>query len=276
MTESSSDTRPLVLISNDDGYAARGLIALYESVRDVADVWVVAPERERSAASHAISLHKPLRMRRTGEQTFWCSGSPADCVYIAVHHLLPRAPDFVLSGINSGPNLAQDVVYSGTVAAAREAAMLGIPSMACSQVIGDLRADYEPAATLATSIMLRALKEGMPPDTFLNLNVPDHYDAALGWVAAPLGKRDYGHVVTESSDPRGRPYYWIGGSSIHFESRPGSDCDIVDSRRAALSAVRVNLDQSDAFATLAAWSATQDNIVPSTAASASSSQQGNT
>jgi 5'-nucleotidase len=217
--------RPLFLLSNDDGYRAPGLNALRAALLEHGDVVVCAPETEQSASSHALSLHRPLRLHEHGAGVFSVDGTPADSVYVAIHsgtRLLPRRPDVVVSGMNHGTNLGDDVFYSGTVAAAREAALKGIPALAFSAAD---KADSERAAALGAklALALAAVEEG---PLLLNANVPPGSDWHVR--ATRLGRRVYLDEVEYRRDPRGREYLWIGGPG--FEHRPvvGSDTEAFD------------------------------------------------
>ena len=221
----SRRVRPLILLSNDDGYRATCLGALQRALRAVADVVVCAPESEQSAASHALSLHRPLRLFRHAEDVFSVDGTPADCVYVALHavgRVLPRRPDLVVSGINLGVNLGDDVFYSGTVAAAREGALKGLPSIAISAATA---ADLEVVAPHAARLV-RALWDASPGPALLNVNYP----AGGDWKVRPtrLGARIYLDEVEFRSDPRGREYLWIGGPGAEHREVPGSDTEAFD------------------------------------------------
>lgn len=240
--------RPIILISNDDGFQSPGIQILADALESLGEVWVVAPERERSAVSHAISLHKPLRLEEYAPRRFWASGSPADSVYIAVNHVLPRPPALVVSGINNGANLGDDVIYSGTVAAAREGRLMGHAALAVSLSERGDEHDFLSAAAVAREVAQMALHEPLPARVFFNLNVPRRYDPSKGFRRAFLGRRNYGRVVQKSHDPRGRPYYWIGGPAIGFDHLPGSDCNVIDEGFASLTLVN-----SDFNATLPGW-----------------------
>ena len=217
---------PRILVSNDDGYMSDGLRALAGAVEPLGEVWVVAPETEQSAASHAISIHRPLRIRQVRPRWFAVDGTPTDCSYVAVNHLLKeRRPALMLSGINHGPNLADDVTYSGTVAAAIEASLLGIPAIAFSLAVRQ-DFDFGPAARFARSLAEAALRASPPSQLLLNVNVPGGKEPA-GFAVTRLGKHTYGFDVVEKVDPRGRKYYWIGGNEYQHEDIPGSDCNAV-------------------------------------------------
>jgi 5'-nucleotidase len=232
-----------ILVSNDDGYASAGLRALAGALEDLGEVWVVAPESEQSAASHAISLYRPLRLREVRPRWFAVDGTPTDCSYIALAHVLKgRPPKLMVSGINHGPNLADDVTYSGTVAAAMEASLLGVPAIAFSLATRqDFR--FEAAAAFARSLAQAAVERPLPPGMLLNVNVPAG-DPLEGYAVTRLGKHSYGMEVVEKTDPRGRQYYWIGGSEYQHEDIPGSDCNVV-LREKRVSVTPLHLDLTD-------------------------------
>ena len=232
---------PLILVTNDDGIEARGIKALAAALATVGEVCVIAPDRDRSGVGHAISLDTPLRAKAVQPGWWAVNGTPTDCVYLALYHLLPRKPDLVVSGINHGPNLADDVLYSGTVGGAMEGAHAGIPAIAVS-LAARRPMVFEPAANFAASVAQMALSRGMAPRTLLNVNVPDTDGAPVAdyrWTRA--GVRDYGPSVTKSLDPRRRPYYWIGGDFLGFHGRPGSDCDAVEEGLATITPLTLDL-----------------------------------
>jgi 5'-nucleotidase len=218
-------SKPCVLLSNDDGFRARGLLALREALATFADVIVCAPDSEQSAASHALSLHRPLRLTAHGDGIFSVDGTPADCVYVALHagtRLLPRRPDLVISGLNHGVNLGDDVFYSGTVAAAREGALKGVPSLAAS---ADADADQKAACELAVRIAQNLLGERGKP-LLLNVNFPR--GSAWQLRATRLGARVYRDDVEFRRDPRGREYLWVGGEGVEHREVAGSDTEAFD------------------------------------------------
>lgn len=235
-----------ILVSNDDGVEAPGLRALAEALLPLGEVTVCAPDREQSATSHSISLHRPLRIENRepwgprGEiQRFAVDGTPTDAVYVGVNHLLKDAPpELVASGINRGANLAQDIHYSGTVAAAMEGAVLGIPSFAISQ-LGAGTPAYTAAASFARALAARIGARGLPKGTLLNVNVPP--GEPQGVQVTRIGMRSYSAAVVQKVDPRGRAYYWIGGDEQAHEAVPGSDCDAVFDRR-LISVTPLHLD----------------------------------
>lgn len=218
-------SRPLILLSNDDGYRARGLAALRAALRSVGDVIVCAPEVEQSASSHALSLHRPLRLFSHGEGVFSVDGTPADCVYVALasgERVLPRRPDAVVSGLNHGLNLGDDVFYSGTVAAAREGALKGVPALAVSAGAG---ADLDAAAGVSAKLLTALLAEPTGP-MLLNVNFPkgQRWDVR----ATRLGRREYADLIEFRRDPRGKEYLWLGGPLLAHQHVAGSDTEAFD------------------------------------------------
>jgi 5'-nucleotidase len=214
--------RPLVLMTNDDGVAAPMLAGLADELSRDLDVLVVAPERQRSAASHAITLHKPLRAREVAPGRWSLSGTPVDCVYVGVLRLAPRPPALVVSGPNDGYNLGTDVFYSGTVAGAVEGALRGFPAVALS--IAPRATHVAEAIAFAASVVRNAVTS-LPAAEVLNVNIPGKGERKYQWTM--LGKRRYADDVTVRDDPWGRPYYWIGGGSTGHDDLPGSDCNAV-------------------------------------------------
>ncbi|MDH5493764.1 MAG: 5'/3'-nucleotidase SurE [Myxococcales bacterium] len=249
--------RPLILISNDDGHHAPGIRALRRALMEIAEVVTVAPEREQSAKSHAISLAAPLRHREIEPGLHAIDGTPVDCVYVALFRegLLHRRPDLVLSGINHGPNLGDDIFYSGTVAAAREGAMRGIDAIALSSMA---RADEMDAmARIARDLSERVLelqrsaeplRGGQP--LLLNVNFP--VGPVVGVRVTRLGRRHYADRVDEREDPRGRPYFWIGGpGGARHEPDEGSDTDAVDAGHVSITPLSIESMQPDHLETAA-------------------------
>lgn len=242
-----------ILLSNDDGIGAKGLLALAAAVEPLGELWVVAPEHEQSATSHALSLHRPLRIRKQQERWFAVDGTPADCVYVAVNHLMKAgAPTLVLSGINHGPNLADDVIYSGTVAAAMEGCILGFPAIAFS-LATRRNFEFEHAAQFARSLVKTALASTMPQRMLLNVNIPS-YGPVDGYEVTRLGRHNYNADVIEKEDPRGRHYYWIGGTGYEHATDPGTDVTAVhDHRRASITPLMLDLTQHDFLQPLKGW-----------------------
>ncbi len=244
-----------LLLSNDDGIDAPGLAALARALEPLGEVWVAAPEREHSAKSHAFTLHKPLRVRPRQTQWFAVSGTPADCVYMGLNHLVSGA-DIVVSGINRGANLGSDVFYSGTVAGAMEATLQGVPSVAISL---DRRPDdsalhWDTAGAVARRVVEQVLAQTLPSRTFLNVNVPNVAAAELRGVrATTLGSRSYTKRVDERTDPFGRKYYWIGGQHQMFGGEEGSDGVVIQQGYATVTPLQPNLTREDFLAPLSRW-----------------------
>lgn len=240
----SMSQRPLFLLSNDDGVHAPGVRALARAVQDLGDVVVVAPHVERSASSHAISIHVPLRIEEIEPGIHAVEGTPADCVMLACRKLLRRKPNWVLSGINRGANLGIDTIYSGTVAAAMEGVFHGIPAMAVS-CLGKAREHlhYEAAGQVVRLLLQRPdLTMDLAGRGLLNVNVPNlPFEKMKGIQVAGLGKRIYDDQMQEGTDPRGRPYYWIGAGGDMFADIPDSDCMVVDQGFVAVSILRPSL-----------------------------------
>lgn len=248
----------LILLSNDDGVESPGLAALAEHLRDLGTVQVVAPAQEQSARSHAFTMHEPLRVDRRAPGWFAVSGTPADCVYVALHHLCAQRPAVLVSGINRGTNLGDDLHYSGTVAAAREATLAGIPALAVSMDARPGRLDrdrhWDTAAALARHVVRLMLDNPLPPRVFLNLNCPDEPgDRLSGLHVTRVGRREYAPRVSEQKDPRGRPYYWIGGEHRGFCDEPGSDGHSFSRGHPTLSPVAVDVNPPGMVDTVAAW-----------------------
>ena len=255
--------KPIILVTNDDGWDAAGLRAAAAALASVGDVVVVAPQAQRSAVGHSITLHKPLRLWEEEPNVYVCSGSPVDCVYLGFHTVCGnRKPDLVISGINRGPNLGNDIFYSGTVAGAMEGLLLGLPAIAVSQQMdeGDEFAnaldpvvDYTAAAELTALLAARIVEQGLPNGSLLNVNVPPDYDVQRGARLATLGWRIYDHGAQKGIDPRGRPYYWIGGGNAAYEPIPGSDCVLLDQGFATVTPVSKDMTDRSSMKTLEDW-----------------------
>ena len=232
---------PLILVSNDDGIHSDGLRALADAVAPHGRVVVVAPDREQSAVSHALTLHRPLRIDEVEPGRYTVDGTPTDCVNLAINAILRERPALVISGINKGANLGDDVTYSGTVSAAMEGTLLGVPSIAVSQ-IGRGPYDFGIAATFTAELVARVLANPLPPDTLLNVNVPQFQSGERPRAVAltRMGKRRYGDAIVEKVDPRGRKYYWIGGEELSFLEEEGTDFDAVS--RGCISVTPIHLD----------------------------------
>ncbi|MDE2292006.1 MAG: 5'/3'-nucleotidase SurE [Elusimicrobia bacterium] len=233
-----------ILVVNDDGLHGDGLEPLRAALAPLGNVTVLVPERERSAASHCLTLHKPLRLRLARPGIHTLNGTPADCARFGILHMLRPRCDLVVSGINRGHNLGQDVVYSGTVAAAMEGTLLGVPSLAVSQGLRRGRADYQAAASFAALLAKRVLRGGLPRGVCLNVNVPPRPAERLkGWKAARLGERVYDKTVTMRTDPRGDAYFWLAGRRVSGLDVPGTDVAAV--KDGFISVTPLRLDATD-------------------------------
>jgi len=238
----------LLLVTNDDGIHAPGLAALAEALGELGDVWVVAPEREQSACGHALTLHRPIRAVPMGERRFAVNGTPSDCVNLGVLGFLPERPAVVVSGINHGGNLGDDVTYSGTVSAAMEATLLGVPAVAVSLLDGG---DLAHARAVARVVTTRVLVEGLPRKTLLNVNVPPQ--APRGLRVTRLGHRVYSDKIVEHTDPRGRTHYWIGGGEPSWEALEGTDMAAIHEGYVAITPVHLDLTNHGAVTRMAEW-----------------------
>jgi len=244
--------RPLFLLTNDDGFFSAGLEALRASLEDLGEIYIVAPDRERSATSLSLSLHRPLRLQTIRPRIFAVDGTPADCIYLAIKGLLPELPDLVISGLNHGPNLGkQDVAYSGTVAAALQAAFLGLRSTAVS-LLPDSHHHYffNEAAAAMRKIIVYFLENPFPAGLALNFNLPP--PPFRGIKIVPLGEKRYNPQIIENTDPRGRKYYWIGSSQPEIVSKEGTDIEAVSEGFIALTPLWVNFTATE-YCHLSCW-----------------------
>ena len=234
-----------ILLSNDDGIRAAGFAVLERIAAALSDdVWVVAPETEQSGAGHSLTLARPLRVRHINERRMAVDGTPTDCVMLALNRLLPEPrPDLVLSGVNRGSNLADDVTYSGTIAAAMEATILGVPAIALSQHYLDKTAvPWETAESHAPALIRRLIAAGWPADVLINVNFPGvAADAVSGVEVSQQGRYKFGDVMTERLDPRGRPYYWIGEMRNTLKDVPGTDVAAVNQGAIAVTPLGLDL-----------------------------------
>lgn len=246
-----------ILLSNDDGIEAAGLSALGRAVEGMGEVWTVAPATEQSAKSHSFTMHEPLRVKRHEERRISVNGTPADAVYLAMHGLLPQKPNLVLSGINRGSNLGTDVHYSGTVAAAREAANHDVPAVAFSLHLGHDTGQvalWDTAIAVVREVLDRVSRHGVPPMTVLNVNIPNRPLAELRGVrTATMSHRRYETLVRESVDLRGQPYYWIGGPHLWFSGDEHADGPLCDQGFVTLTPLALDMTDRAALETLRSW-----------------------
>ncbi len=244
--------KPLILLSNDDGVKAEGLSSLAGAMAELGDIVVVAPDRERSATSHAFTMDRPLRVEEVRPGWFSVDGTPVDCIYLGILKLVPRQPSLVVSGLNHGTNLGADFFYSGTIACAVEAAIRGVPAMAISVERGVGGAfDFSPAARFAHALARAILKEGLPKETLLSVNVPAGAPRGYRWTR--LGKRIYRDSVEERDDPRGRRYYWIGGPTVGYGDVTGSDCHAMRDGVVSVTPLSLDLTHGGLLERLPGW-----------------------
>ncbi len=242
-----------ILISNDDGYFAPGLECLAEYLSKVADIVVVAPERNRSGSSNSLTLDRPLKLSRASNGFYYVNGTPTDCVHLAVTGMLDHVPDMVVSGINSGANMGDDTIYSGTVAAATEGFLLGIPSLAVSLVSKEF-AHYETAAKVATELVQRFAKQKHTHPWLLNVNVPDvPYDALKGTVVSRLGKRHKAEPVVKASNPHGEPVYWVGAAGQAQDAGEGTDFYALAQQQVSITPLQIDLTQYSQLDAVQSW-----------------------
>ena len=242
-----------ILVSNDDGYRAEGLQRLAEALRPLATVTVVAPDRNRSGASNSLTLDVPLRVFEFGDAMYYVNGTPTDCVHLAISGLFADDHDMVVSGINDGANLGDDVLYSGTVAAAIEGRFLGLSTMAISLVVRDGH-HFDTAARVAAELVMRLTRTPLHASMILNVNVPDlPYTELRGFKATRLGNRHRSEAIVRGADPRGRPVYWVGPSGEGADAGEGTDFDAVANGYVSVTPLQVDLTRHHALADVADW-----------------------
>jgi 5'-nucleotidase len=242
-----------ILISNDDGYQAPGIVCLARHLAELGEVTVVAPERDRSGASNSLTLDYPIRARRAENGFIYVDGTPTDCVHLAITGLLDQEPDIVVSGINSGANLGDDVLYSGTVAAAMEGRFLGMPAIAVS-LVGDRFQHYDTAARVVVRLIRGVGVVTVPTDTILNINVPDiPADRLAGLQVTRLGHRHKSEPVVRGRDPRGREIFWVGPSGAEQDAGPGTDFYALSQGWVSITPLHVDLTRYSAMDELARW-----------------------
>jgi 5'-nucleotidase len=243
----------ILLLTNDDGISSSGLTALEKSLREIGEIWVVAPDRARNAIGRALTLHRPLSVDKISARHFAVNGTPSDCVNLAINGLLPEKPSLVVSGINKGANLGDDISYSGTISAAFEATLLGVPAFAISLAT---RKNYkfQPAALFAQGLAQKILRYGLPSDTFLNVNVPDTCgNKVLTNSITRQGKSIYDNSVIAKIDPRGNKYYWIGGNEIKFQQVDGSDFQAISNGAISITPLKTDHTNYAFIDTLKKW-----------------------
>jgi 5'-nucleotidase len=242
-----------ILLSNDDGYFAPGLAALAEALKDLGEITVFAPERDRSGASNSLTLDRPLSVRRSANGFLFVNGTPTDCVHVAVTGLLEDLPDIVVSGINLGANMGDDTIYSGTVAAATEGYLLGIPSLAIS-LASKAGRHYETAARVARELVERLSRGALEQPMLLNVNVPDvAWGSLAGTEVTRLGKRHKAEGVVQTTNPRGETVYWIGVAGEAQDAGPGTDFHAVAANRVSITPLRMDLTHQSQIPLVQEW-----------------------
>jgi 5'-nucleotidase len=242
-----------ILLSNDDGYLAPGLAALARAIKPVAHVDVVAPERDRSGASNSLTLDRPLRVK-VGENGFrFVDGTPTDCVHLAITGLMETEPNMVIAGINRGANLGDDVIYSGTVAAAMEGRFLGFPAIAVS-LVGKTSTHFDTAAAVVVQLVKHLHRHSLPADTILNVNVPDvPLEQLTGIEVTRLGHRHKAEPVVKSTDPHGNPIYWVGAAGPEADAGPGTDFFAIKRNAVSITPLHVDLTRYTALDQTVSW-----------------------
>lgn len=239
----------MILLTNDDGINAPGLKALSDSVSSVGETYVVAPDRERSASGHALTIHRPLKATCLEERIYSLNGTPTDCVAIGISKILASPPDLIISGINNGPNLGDDITYSGTVAAAMEGTIYNIPSIAISiNAMNGEEPMFDTAARVAADMARRVLKDHLPYDTLININVPNiPYEDIRGMRFTRQGRRVYDGAIQDSFSPWGENYYWIGGGTPYWEHADDTDMQAVTEGYISVTPLHLDLTNYNAL-----------------------------
>jgi 5'-nucleotidase len=242
-----------ILVTNDDGIQSPGITALAHVLSAIGEVWIVAPDRERTAVAHAVTLHKPLRLHRVASRTFAVNGTPVDCVNLALLKVMPKPPAIVVSGINKGVNLGDDVMYSGTVSAAMEGTILGVPSVAVSQE-GQDEFRFAVGATYAARIVQLVLDRGLPEETLLNVNIPDRPRHAIKGVRITcLSRRRFHNPIIEKLDPHGRKYYWIAGKRVSWSRSKDADHEAIEEGLVSITPIRLDSTNHGVLDQFRAW-----------------------
>jgi 5'-nucleotidase len=243
-----------ILVTNDDGIHSQGILVLAKALQEIGEVFVVAPDREKSAIAHSLTLHRPLRVERIKKNVYAVDGTPADCVYLGVNAILPGWPQLVVSGINKGGNLGDDVTYSGTVSAAFEGTLLGIPSFAIS-LVSRSHFKFNPAAQFARRVARHILKKGLPKGTLLNINVPNLDEREIkSYKITQQGRWTHnGSAVVEKTDPRGKKYYWIGEGPLTFDRREDTDFEAISNSYVSITPLHLDLTDYSSIHVLKKW-----------------------
>ncbi len=252
--------QPVILVTNDDGVHSPGVNALFEAMREIGDAYIVAPDRERSAVGHALTLHRPLKVEELRDRVFSVNGTPTDCVALGIHKILPKRPDLIASGINRGANLGDDVTYSGTVSAAIEGTILNVASFAIS-LAGEAPFHYDTANLFAILVARYITNKSLPYDTLLNVNVPNvSRDKIEGIRLTRQGKRSYDNAIQEVYSPWGDRHYWIGGGKPYWEHGEDMDVQAVLENCVSVTPIHLDLTNYDALEYLRrTWKITRDS-----------------
>ncbi len=248
------ENRPTILVTNDDGVHSEGIQALAKALQEVGEVYIVAPDREESAIAHSLTLHRPLRVEKIRKNVYTVDGTPADCIHLGVNAILPERPRLIASGINKGGNLGDDVTYSGTVSAAFEGTLLGIPSFAIS-LVSRSHFRFQTAARFAVRVAQAILKYGLPKDTLLNINVPNLKEKEIkSYKITEQGRWIHnGNAVVEKVDPRGKKYYWIGGGQLLFSKKRNTDVEAVQNAYISITPLHLDLTNYGSLPKLKRW-----------------------
>lgn len=242
-----------ILLSNDDGYFAPGLACLAEELSEIAEIIVVAPERDRSGSSNSLTLDRPLSLHKSHNGFYYVNGTPTDCVHLAVTGMLDFMPDMIISGVNSGANMGDDTIYSGTVAAATEGFLLGIPSLAVS-LVGTSNANYLTAARVAADMVKRFRENDIQSPVLLNINVPDiEYQKLEGIEVTRLGRRHKAEPVIKSKSPRGETLYWVGAAGAAQDAGKGTDFYAIQHNRISVTPLQIDLTRYDQLDLITRW-----------------------
>jgi 5'-nucleotidase len=246
--------RMMILVTNDDGIHSKGITVLAKALQEFGDVFVVAPDREKSAVAHSLTLHRPLRVEKIKKNFYVVDGTPADCVHLGVNAILSKRPQLIVSGINKGGNLGDDITYSGTVSAAFEGTMLGIPSFAIS-LVSRSHFRFDVAAQFALRMARYIIKKGLPKDTFLNINVPNLDEKEIkSYKITQQGRWIHnGDGVVEKMDPRGKKYYWIGAGQFIFDKARNTDMEAVSKSYISITPIKIDLTSYSSIRELKKW-----------------------
>ena len=248
-----SDSRPRILVTNDDGIHSAGLTLLAKALSKLGEVWVVAPDRERTAVAHAVTLHKPLRVHEVNKRVYAINGTPVDCVNLALLNIMPKPPQLLVSGINKGVNLGDDVLYSWTVSAALEGTILGVPSMAVSQE-GREQFRFATGASYALRVARLILERGLPEETLVNLNVPNRaVEGVTGVRVTCLSRRRFDNPIIEKVDPHGRSYFWIAGTRVSWSRNKDADHEAIEEGAVSLTPIHLDCTNYGALDHLRLW-----------------------